>query len=231
MARREPYAKSRFHQLVKLYHPDVSSPSTAALPQATRVERYRLVVAANDLLSDPSRRQMYDDHGAGWSHGRGGYADGDLRGRDRDWRYREGSAARNATWEDWEAWHQEQRRRQYGGEPPKPVYMSNGMFAALVVAMCMVGAMAQKNRAMAVGEQYVEFTQGRNADIGQQVRTAAGASMGRSREERIEAFVRDRENTSFRYRPNRYETRSPTAEDGQPQEQQPQQAGLKLPPS
>lgn len=204
MARRDPYTKRRFHQLVKLYHPDTTPPSASpVISQADRVERYRLVVAANDLLSDPERRRIYDEHGAGWSHA-GGHAP-DLRERDRDWRYQPGSAARNATWEDWEEWHQEQRRRRYGGEPPRPVYMSNGLFATLVVAMCFVGAMAQKNRAMAIGDQYVEFTQDRNADIGRAMQRSTTAAAGRSRDERIDTFVRERENTEFRYRPSKYD--------------------------
>lgn len=211
MSWREPYTKRRFHQLVKLYHPDMAPPpqahttssSASALSPAARTERYRLVVAANDLLSDASKRQLYDLHGAGWTEG--GHAAPTLRERDRDWRHQPDSPARNATWEDWEAWHQEQRRRQYGGPPPKPVYMSNGLFAALVVAMCLVGAMAQKNRAMAVGDQYVEYVGDQNADIGRAVARTAGAAAGRSREERIDSFVRDRENVAYRYRPGRYD--------------------------
>ncbi|XWW92550.1 hypothetical protein V2A60_000473 [Cordyceps javanica] len=230
---RDPYTKRRFHQLVKLYHPDMTPPATPAAPPlspATRTERYRLVVAANDLLSDPSRRQLYDLHGAGWPRAGDGDGNSHLRQRDRDWRYQPGSPARNATWEDWEAWHQEQRRRRYGGAPPAPVYMSNGLFAALVVVMCLVGALAQKNRALAIGEQYVEFAEDRNADIGRAVQRTASAAAGRSREERIDSFVRDRENVAYRYRPSRYDSPEVPEEGGSGQEAQ-RLRGIRTPPS
>ncbi|KAM3544260.1 hypothetical protein ARSEF1564_002882 [Beauveria bassiana] len=233
MCRRDPYTKRRFHQLVKLYHPDMTPPPTPAasasaatpLSPAVRTERYRLVIAANDLLSDPSKRQLYDLHGAGWYHG----GAPDLRQRDRDWRYQTNSPARNATWEDWEAWHQEQRRQRYGGAPPKPVYMSNGLFATLVVAMCFVGAMAQKNRALAIGEQYVEFVEDRNADIGRAMQRSTSASAGRSREERIDSFVRDRENVAYRYRPSKYD--APDVDDGEAARDVQQLRGVRVPPS
>ncbi|OAA82192.1 Heat shock protein DnaJ [Akanthomyces lecanii RCEF 1005] len=237
MSWREPYTKRRFHQLVKLYHPDMTPPSTttttasssfSSLSRAARTERYRLVVAANDLLSDPSKRQLYDLHGAGWTRGHAP----NLRERDRDWRHQPNSPARNATWEDWEAWHHEQRRRQYGGDPPRPVYMSNGLFATLVVAMCFVGAMAQKNRAMAVGEQYVEFVEDRNADIGRAMQRTTSAAAGRSREERIDSFVRDRENVAYRYRPGRYDAPEGLPEDdgGQAARETQRLRGVRAPP-
>ncbi|KAK3187514.1 J domain-containing protein 1 [Lecanicillium sp. MT-2017a] len=202
--RGSPYNKRRFHELVKLYHPDTQpsrgSPA-ASLPPTTRTDRYRLVVAANDLLSDPTKRRLYDHHGVGWDHGRGpGFED--MRTRDREWRHRPGSAARNATWEDWQRWHEEQRG--HGGRP-EPLFMSNGMFALLVVSMCMIGAMAQKNRAQSAGEQYVDWAERRNADIGQTMMQTTRASAGMSREERVESFLRERENTGYRYVPNKYD--------------------------
>ncbi|OCL06051.1 hypothetical protein AOQ84DRAFT_85833, partial [Glonium stellatum] len=70
----EPYTKQRFYALVKLYHPDRhhhhyssdSSRAIASLPRSTRLERYRLLVAAHTLLSDPAKRRAYDRHGIGW---------------------------------------------------------------------------------------------------------------------------------------------------------------------
>ena len=64
-----PYSKQRFYELVKLYHPDrhEHSGSEDGLSYSTKVERYRLVVAANDILSDPVKRGAYDCYGAGWN--------------------------------------------------------------------------------------------------------------------------------------------------------------------
>lgn len=64
-----PYSKRRFYELVKMYHPDMHDheSSNPDLSSATKTERYRLVVAANDILSDPVRRGAYDTYGAGWN--------------------------------------------------------------------------------------------------------------------------------------------------------------------
>ena len=191
----EPYTKGRFYQLVKLYHPDTHDPSTTS--QATRGERYRLVVAANKLLSDPAKRRMYDDHGLGWT-GEPHRAP-TMREADRAWRHQPGSAARNATWEDWQRWREEQS----GTAPREPMYMSNGMFAALVVAMCMVGAMAQANRAETNGAQYVDFVSQKDWAIGQQMQRSTLESAGQTKDQRVEGFLRDRENLAYDFSPDR----------------------------
>ncbi|PNY24949.1 Methylglutaconyl-CoA hydratase, mitochondrial [Tolypocladium capitatum] len=208
-----PYTKRRFYQLVKLYHPDThhcpgapsSSPTSSAvsassppdLSHAARLERYRLVVAANNLLSDPSRRRLYDTHGIGWTDG---HRAPSLREADRAWRHQPGNAARNATWEDWERWHEAREGR---GREPK--HMSNGVFAALVVAMCTVGAMAQANRAETSAAQVVGLTQRRDAAIGQEMRKNTMVSAGRSKDERVDSFLRDRENVAYESAPGRYD--------------------------
>ncbi|KYK54831.1 Hsp40 co-chaperone Jid1 [Drechmeria coniospora] len=229
LPRDAPYAKQRFIQLVKLYHPDTehhdghhlgpssssSSPtflpsasvsasasaSAPRLPRAIRLERYRLVVAANDLLGDPAKRRLYDLHGVGWSHGHGAP---NLRDADRAWRHRPNSAARNATWEDWERWYEVR-----SGKPREPTYMSNGLFATLVVAMCMVGALAQANRAESSGADFVEYAQQRNADIGHQMRRDGMARAGRSKDERVDSFLKDRENVAYDYVSSRYDEPRP----------------------
>ncbi|UNI17466.1 J domain-containing protein 1 [Purpureocillium takamizusanense] len=220
--RSSPYTKRRFYQLVKLYHPDThdhhhhhdnhhhnhhrgtSSACAAAeegsssLSSATRLERYRLVVAANLLLSDPTKRRLYDIHGIGWTTTPD--AAPTLRDADRAWRHQPGNAANNATWEDWERWHEARQ-----GHRREPLYMSNGLFATLVVIMCMVGAMAQANRAEASGAQFVEFTQERNAAIGRQMMKESMAAAGRSKDERVDTFLRERENVSYDYVPSRFD--------------------------
>ena len=84
--------------------------------------------------------------------------------------------------------------------------MSNGLFATLVVMMCMVGAMAQANRAETSGTQFVEFTQERNAAIGRQMMKESMAAAGRSKDERVDSFLRERENVSYDYVPSRHDS-------------------------
>ncbi|KAF6803177.1 J domain-containing protein 1 [Colletotrichum sojae] len=65
-----PYSKKRFYRLVKLYHPDllaVNRHRSPELSRATVTERYRLVIEANKLLSDPGKRLLYEKYGVGWA--------------------------------------------------------------------------------------------------------------------------------------------------------------------
>lgn len=216
--RNAPYTKRRFYQLVKLYHPDMPRPADTTTPppprltSAVRLERYRLVVAAHGLLSDPQKRHLYDRHGIGWvsspppppqQHHPDHYyhPHHHARDMDRSWRYQPGNASRNATWEDWEQW----RAAASGKTSGQPTYMSNGTFAALVVCMCMIGAFAQMERAEAAGEQYVDFVQQKDWAIGQKMRESTIASSGRTKDERVDSFLRDRENLTFDFQPAKFD--------------------------
>ncbi|KAL7797306.1 hypothetical protein V8C37DRAFT_370663 [Trichoderma ceciliae] len=207
------YDKRRFYHLVKLYHPDThdhrhstSSPSASTLyikklPHSTRLERYRMIVAANELLSSSSKRRMYDAYGLGWSHGDRAAS---LRDIDKSWRHQEGSAANNATWEDWERWREAQE-----GKSSEPVYMSHGAFASILVLMCLVGAMAQTNRADTSGAQYVGWAADHSAEVGGRPQRNGTAVAGLSKDERVDYFLRERENENYQLVPTKYRITSP----------------------
>ncbi|KAH6955312.1 hypothetical protein DER45DRAFT_616646 [Fusarium avenaceum] len=198
-----PYTKHRFYQLVKVYHPDRHSHTSDIdnVPHKIRLERYRLIVAANDLLSDPSKRQLYDVHGVGWTGGKPQTLNETVRNADRAWRHRAGSAAHNATWEDWERWYDAR-----DGRTRDPLYMSNGTFAALVVCMCMIGAFAQMSRADQYGADLLEMKQQSDLVIGQQVARRNTVAAGRSKDERVDMFLKDRENLNYAYQPGKYDS-------------------------
>jgi hypothetical protein len=186
-------------------HPSLHITSSA------RLERYRLVVAANDLLSSPSKRHLYDTHGVGWlpssdplSH----HSHADLRRADRAWRSNPNSAAHNATWEDWERWHAQQHPDASHGER-RPRFMSDSTFASLVVLLCLIGALAQKSRAQTIGAEFMEMKSQQHANIGHQLgqRGKVTASMGR--DERISAFVLERENSNYQLVPGKHDSISP----------------------
>ncbi|PYI04650.1 hypothetical protein BO78DRAFT_420394 [Aspergillus sclerotiicarbonarius CBS 121057] len=69
----DPYNKGTFYDLDKIYHPDRYQTVPSDLPPTIREHRYRLVVAAHELLSNPHKRLTYDHYGVGWggAHGRG----------------------------------------------------------------------------------------------------------------------------------------------------------------
>jgi curved DNA-binding protein CbpA len=194
-----PYSKKRFYELVKLYHPDRHDPDDCSgLPYATKLERYRLVVAANDLLSDPVKRGAYDIYGAGWN----GQPDV-LRPRDsseqpatwgghsgRGWGGGPSGPSQNATWEDWEKWYQRE-----GKGPQEPRHVSNAAFVGLILTFAAFGGMTQATRA---GNYSISFLEQRDAlhktvskDLMRR-RKEAMSAYG-SREERIESFLKQRD--------------------------------------
>lgn len=145
-----PYSKRRFYELVKLYHPDrhghcCNIPKIDSLSQDVKMKRYRLVVAANGILSDPSRRRAYDQCEAGWT----GHPD--IGGPAHNWDstmkprwsgfHDKDSAANNATWEDWEKWYQRDTKAAQ-----TPVYFSNGGFVFLVAFVAAASAIGQASR-------------------------------------------------------------------------------------
>lgn len=100
----EAYCKTAFLKLVKTYHPDRTQHDLLCphhirgVPPHVRLERYRLIIAAHTLLSDPSRKSEYDRYGTGWTGNPS--ADNQVYDRPR-WKPGE-SPMNNATWEDWE---------------------------------------------------------------------------------------------------------------------------------
>lgn len=205
------YSKSRFYELVKIYHPDRSVTSETALPYAIKMERYRLIVAANNILCDPTKRTAYDRFGAGWngraevggrqtwtqrpsSHPNGPFSHNWSPPNDDIWR--------NATWEDWERYYY-QRAKAAGKttddvKPPygSGLYMQNGYFVMVVVALALLGSTANYNRAQGAGQYYVDqrdIVHDRTAKDLRRVKKEANGSGKRS--EQIDWFLRNREAT------------------------------------
>lgn len=145
-----PYSKRRFYELVKLYHPDRHRLSSRiaqidCLSQDTKMKRYRLIVAANNILSDPSRRRAYDQYGAGWNcHpdvGGPAYSSDQVTRQRWSGFHDNESPAANATWEDWERWYQRRSKKAQA-----PVYTSNGGFVTLVAFVAVLSAFSQASR-------------------------------------------------------------------------------------
>ena len=198
------YSKLRFYELVKLYHPDRINGPNESLSRVTKIERYRLIVAAHTILSDPTRRSAYDRFGAGWD------GKADLGGRDT---WQQGAPTgppgpfstsndpiwQNATWEDWErfySWKRAQDTNSVYRERPSPIYMSNSYFVVLVAVIALMGSTANYSRAQDAGQYYVEqrdIVHDRAAKELRRVKQEATSSG--SRQDRIEWFLRNREAT------------------------------------
>ncbi|KAK1976250.1 DnaJ domain-containing protein [Colletotrichum cereale] len=206
-----PYAKSRFAELVKQYHPDKHHASALdSLPSHTRLERYRLIVLANEILSSPDKRRAYDAFGAHWHlPGTDPQDPRDIhevyRQADKAWRRAGGNPSANATWEDWERWHH--RRANAGADRQTPLYMSNASFAALVIAALAVGTIAQTTRMENSSAYMLEKKDAHEAHISEALRRQGEATAGKGREERIERFLRERENINFGFMPAKLDMR------------------------
>ncbi|KUI65893.1 J domain-containing protein 1 [Cytospora mali] len=190
-AKSAPYSKKTFYELVKLYHPDRhhhTSHLHGTISHTAKLERYRLVVAANDILSDPAKRRAYDLYGSGW----GGKDDmhNNYREADKAWRSRPGSAAYNGTWEDWERWYEQQRA---DGKKQDPLYMSNGMFVASIVMFVLIGGWGQASRAGSHGMHLIEMQEKKDSHIGEDMWKRKKEKAYLTREGRVENFLRQRE--------------------------------------
>lgn len=198
-----PYSKHRFYELVKLYHPDrhghEQNPSSINfLSEAVKMERYRLVVAANDILSDPAKRSAYDRYGAGWN----GRTDSDLS--KHNWSHNTGttrwsgfhdnaSPAGNATWEDWERWYQRDARGKQ-----EPVYFSNGGFLSLIVIVVALGSLGQATRVGDYSRTFLEQIEAVHDDCSKSIQHRRKDSQGfGSRDERLQSFLRSRDQSGI----------------------------------
>ncbi|KAI9787037.1 MAG: hypothetical protein M1835_002883 [Candelina submexicana] len=195
-----PYSKRRFYDLVKLYHPDrywYDHDSSSKCSQAVKLERYRLIVAANNILSDPVKRNAYDRWGAGWA-GKPGVGDsrqawGNASGA--EWSgFNDNSPTQNATWEDWERWYQ----RDAKGRPQEPQYFSNAAFISLIVVFAAFGGIGQAKR---VGTHSMNFIEQRD-----QIHDTASRELARARrdptepenrDERIQCFLKMRDPVGY----------------------------------
>ncbi|GAW17771.1 hypothetical protein ANO14919_072380 [Xylariales sp. No.14919] len=183
------YDKALFYELVKIYHPDRNhSAADSSIPQSVRLERYRLVVAANEILSNDAKRRAYDLYGAGWRGNR--TLQSLYREADRSWRNEPGNASRNATWEDWERWRRERNGEK---EPQTPIFMSNELFALVLCSFVVMGSFAQSRRASTHTVTIVEMHEQKHATISDGMRRQQDEKAPLNRHERVESFLRQRD--------------------------------------
>ncbi|KAH6677450.1 hypothetical protein B0J14DRAFT_342512 [Halenospora varia] len=190
------YSKKRFYELVKLYHPDRHDPEdfSDGLSYDTKLERYRLVVAANNLLSDPIKRGAYDLYGAGWN----GAPDVVRNSADATWGTGGGGGwgngprgpSQNATWEDWERWYQ----RDSEG-PQEPRFVSNGAFVGIIVIFAALGGVGQATRVGNYSMNFIEQRDQLHDNISKDLmrRRRETTTVYGSREERIHSFLKQRD--------------------------------------
>jgi hypothetical protein len=190
----DAYKKNRYYALVKLYHPDRCHPgsSTYTLPLAVRLERYRMLVAAHDILSDAEKRKAYDAWGAGWA---GHHHTPSSTRHAYDWEFdrkRWNTDPRNnATWEDWERWYGENDPEHQGKE--RAIQMSNFTFMSLLFAFVAIGGVMQGTRFNGFHNSVVERRDQVHREASSVYQRSRHATMSGDRDERIRTFLEHRE--------------------------------------
>lgn len=144
----DAYSKRRFYELVKIYHPDRpcnNHPQCRHISDAVKLERYRIVVAAHEILSDPTKRETYDRFGAGWHQWNRitGFGDESTKTNGNQQPYGRGegfddSVFKNATWEDWERWYQRHEPKR-----PQNYDVSQKTFTSLVILIAVFTGVGQ----------------------------------------------------------------------------------------
>ncbi|GAM83189.1 hypothetical protein ANO11243_011750 [Dothideomycetidae sp. 11243] len=211
IAKTAPYSKTRFYELVKIYHPDrngtirhdTSGQCSEIVSHATKLERYRLIVAAHTILSDPVKRSAYDRWGAGWegrtetgaTWARNHAAHGQPGPFTTSWRERaDGNIWANATWEDWERWRE--KHESHGGqtrEAQSPLFMKNSAFVSVIMMLAAVGSSWNYNRAEAEGGRFLAARDAVHDQASKELRKVRQVTNQRPKDERIDWFVKNRE--------------------------------------
>ncbi|KAI1003200.1 hypothetical protein K3495_g5006 [Podosphaera aphanis] len=194
-----PYSKQRFYELVKLYHPDRHDINTkvAGLSYETKLERYRLVVAANDILGNPTRRSAYDRFGAGWngkpdisssqnSSQNAGYAGG------KEWYEGPDGPSQNATWEDWERWYARDGTQEQN-------FVSNAAFVGIILTFALLGGIGQVTRAGNYSMNFLEQRDALHEKVSKELaQIKRESSKYQFQEERINRFIKSRDASGYR---------------------------------
>lgn len=101
--------KANYYGLVKKLHPDTNhSASISKQEKDSRVEKFRIVVKAYELLMDEKRRLMYDRYGVGWGSGHTAVPSSGRHSRSASFGPRS-----DDDWEHWYMWREVVRRSRY----------------------------------------------------------------------------------------------------------------------
>lgn len=197
-----PYSKQRFYELVKIYHPDRNRHEgtyCGGVSHVVKLERYRMIIAAHEILSDPVKRSAYDRYGTGWNgqpqHGRPRNSRDHAGGAYRPYGTGPGcdnSPFQNATWEDWEQWYARSRDTP---RPAKADFMDPNAFAVLVIVLAVIAGAAQGTRLNNHWKTWEERIKTLNEECGRflSLRREETASTARAADERVQYFLKKRD--------------------------------------
>lgn len=201
----QSYNRRRFYQLVMVYHPDRwQHTSYHGVSKAARVERYRLIIEADKILSNPVKRKAYDERGVGWGLGsptgrgpnRTVFRNKEPYHKDHMYRYQQAhDAKRNATWEDWEQWRVSRNTYQSGQR--QAVIIGNRTFGLVLVLLVMIGGCGQLARMDHLITEIAQHRDKNHRDLCIQLQEAESRRASATRAELVQAFLLRRAERSF----------------------------------
>lgn len=188
--RNAPYIKTRFYELAKIYHPDRPSDwhrLSRNLSPEVRIHRYRLIVTAHEILSDPVKRAEYDRSGSRW-HSKPSFRE-QRPPHCTNWN---DPIFRNGTWEDWERWNSRDNATQV-----QPV--SHRTFVSLIVLLGLFGGLAQASWLTQFQSGYEQRIQELNAQSARFLanRRQQSTDQMRSSEARVQSFLIRRDPSGY----------------------------------
>lgn len=183
------------------------------------MERFRLVVAANEILCDPVKRRAYDQFGAGWSDNKdvaGQREQANSTGKARTRRYdnmtAEEAASAFAAWSwkfshknvnsqnfddsprgnaTWEDW--EKWYHRYDPRPPPRPLAKNTSFLTLVILFGFVGVLTQVSRLENHSASLMDGAERQHGSLSRDLsRMQREMVMYDSRNQRIQSFLNSR---------------------------------------
>jgi hypothetical protein len=93
---------------------------------------------------------------------------------------------RNATWEDWERWHQ----KQHGQEAQSPVFTSNFAFLSFVVVLACLGGVWQATRASSFADTVLEQSERKHREASRELMRQRRAAVGMDKGAQIQSLLR-----------------------------------------
>ncbi|BFZ58911.1 hypothetical protein PYCC9005_005979 [Savitreella phatthalungensis] len=210
--------KRRYYELVKQFHPD-------RLPGCSEAdnERFRKIVAANDLLTNVSRRASFDKYGMGWAYA----SPANLRGQARAGRMHGsrfdayGSPSRtSSSTSDWHRQQQEYyakpQNRSDGGPwdhfyttrpapPGERVFTSNANFMGMIAFLAAVGAVVQAMRLGKASQEINDRADKRHFETARDLAQSRRLATDLGKDERIRLFLAQRSGDQRGYDGSEYQ--------------------------
>jgi curved DNA-binding protein CbpA len=179
--------KKRYYELARKYHPD-SRFGTAEAEQE-RLQRFRQVVQANELLSAARTRRIYDKEGSGW----GSMDMNDIMGDPTHWKgnyegrfHPAGNSRARRPDESFEGFFN-------GNNRAVPYYTSNANFAGGIIVIMVLAAVLQFSHVQKSTQRAVHERMTVHAQASLNLRDARSHARNTGRKDMIESFQQRRD--------------------------------------